>query len=312
MLRRLSCLAVLFVVGAVCIAVELDESAKEPPPIKLPSRAPAPEMKVLHNLVGVWKTSSINKVSAWNPEESRSAGTAVAKLILGGHVVLCKNAAHKAEPYGMTIFTYDPARGRYRSLVYDALGNAVESTGQWDSDTQTLSFIPIGRPGENRVTFRFLDNKTTEYTIQGKDVTGRTLIDVEGTWVRQSAEEKMSEPIEVVGEDVRQSKFAALNMSGTTFKGVDLSDAVFENINLRGARFSAIDFGGARFSCMNTGEDRPREPVVFENVELHDCTFNAGSFRGVKIIGAELEGMTIDGMPVEAMIKAYKKQQIAP
>ena len=233
MLRRLFYFAVLFVVGAVCHAVELDESSKEPLPIKLPSRPPAPEMKVLHNLVGVWTTSSINKVSEWNPQESRSAGTAVANLILGGHFVLCKNAANKAEPYGMTIFTYDPAQGRYRSWVYDALGNAVESSGQWDSDAHTLSFIPIGRPGENRVTFRFLDNQTTEYTIQGKDVTGKTLIDVEGTWVRQSAEEKMSKPIEVVGEDVRQSKFAELNMSGTTFKGVDLSDAVFENINLR-------------------------------------------------------------------------------
>ena len=184
------CLVVMFVSGAVCIADELDKSQQETPPMKLPARPPAPEMKVLEKLVGAWTTHSINKMSEWNPEESRNTGTAVAKLILGGQFLLCKNAADQAEPYGMTIFSYDPGKERYCSWIYDALGNTVEAAGQWDSDTQTLSFIPIGRPGENRVTFRFLDNQTTEYTIQGKDVTGKTLIDVEGTWVRQSAEEK--------------------------------------------------------------------------------------------------------------------------
>lgn len=119
----------------------------------------------------------------------------------------------------------------------------------------------------------------------------------------------MSVPITVKRKDIRQSEFAELNMSGTTFKGVDLSDAVFEDINLRGAKLSAIDFGGACFSCMNTGEDRERQPVSFVNIELHDCTFKGGSFRGVNIIGAELERMTIDGIPVAEMIEAYQKAQ---
>ena len=87
---------------------------------------------------------------------------------------------------------------------------------------------------------------------------------------------------------------------------------MFHNINLRGAQLSAIDFGGATFSCMNTGEDRPRQPVVFKNIEFHDCEFVDCSFAGARITGADLTGMTIDGISVSEMLDAYKTSRSAP
>jgi uncharacterized protein YjbI with pentapeptide repeats len=116
----------------------------------------------------------------------------------------------------------------------------------------------------------------------------------------------MSERYEVEHKDLSNSQFRHVKMSGAVFEGVDLSGAKFFNINLRGANIGAVDFGGASFSCMNTGEDKPRRPVVFNSIELDDCTIQNSFFRNTRIVNCDLTGMTIDGVLVTDMVKAYK------
>ena len=117
----------------------------------------------------------------------------------------------------------------------------------------------------------------------------------------------MSEKFAIENKDITGSEFRHLNMSGAVFEDVDLSEAKFFNINLRGAQIGAVDFGGSSFSCMNTGEDRPRRPVIFNSIELDDCTIQNSFFRNTKIVNCELTGMTIDGVPITDMVEAYKK-----
>ena len=88
----------------------------------------------------------------------------------------------------------------------------------------------------------------------------------------------MSEKLKVENKDITGSQFRHVNMSGTVFEDIDLSGAKFFNINLRGADIGAVDFGGASFSCMNTGEDRTRRPVVFNSIELDDCSIQNSFF----------------------------------
>ena len=116
----------------------------------------------------------------------------------------------------------------------------------------------------------------------------------------------MSDKQRYENRDIAGSEFRHVNMSGTCFEDVDLSRARFFNINLRGADIGAVDFGGASFSCMNTGEDRPRLPAVYKNIELDDCTIQDCCFKNVKIINCDLTGMTIDGVLVSEMIKALR------
>jgi uncharacterized protein YjbI with pentapeptide repeats len=115
------------------------------------------------------------------------------------------------------------------------------------------------------------------------------------------------EELKMQHKDISESEFRSVNMSGTVFDAVNLSGARFHNVNLRGAEFGAVDFGGATFSCMNTGEDRPREPARFENMEPDDCTFSGCAFRNVKIVSCDLAGMTIDGVLVTDMINAHRQ-----
>jgi len=107
--------------------------------------------------------------------------------------------------------------------------------------------------------------------------------------------------------DIDGSEFRRANMSGAVFEDVNLSGAKFFNINLRGAQIGAVDFGGASFSCMNAGEYRPRQPVVFNSIELDDCTIQNSFFRNTKIVNCDLTGMTIDGVPVADMVEAHQK-----
>ena len=117
----------------------------------------------------------------------------------------------------------------------------------------------------------------------------------------------MSEKHEVENKDITGSQFRHVNMSGAVFDDVNLSGARFFDVNLRNAEIGAVDFGGASFSCMNTGECYPKQPAVFKNLELDDCTFEKCYFRNTKIVNCDLTGMTIDGVLVTDMVKAHEK-----
>lgn len=116
----------------------------------------------------------------------------------------------------------------------------------------------------------------------------------------------MIEKQTIENADTTGSIFRHVNMPGSTFEDVNLSGARFFNASLRGASLGAIDFGGAFFSCMNTGEDRPKSPVQFKNIALDDCTFQECCFHGVKLVNCDVRGMTIQGMALADLIKAYR------
>ena len=116
----------------------------------------------------------------------------------------------------------------------------------------------------------------------------------------------MPENYTVKNKDIPDSKFLHTNMSGSVFEDIDLSGAKFFNINLRDAKIGAIDFGGSSFSCMNTGEGHPRKPAVFNSIELDECIIQNSFLRNTRIVNCDLTGMTIDGIRVTDMVKAYE------
>jgi len=76
--------------------------------------------------------------------------------------------------------------------------------------------------------------------------------------------------MEVTGKSIPASKFDDVNLEGT----------VFNNVNLRTSTFSDINFERAKIFNVN-----------MKDVELSDCN---------------LTGMTIDGIAVEDLFKAYE------
>jgi len=126
-------------------------------------------------------------------------------------------------------------------------------------------------------------------------------------------------------QDIKSGKHFATNadLSGSAFRSVNLSDAVFDDINLGQARFHDVNFGGARISAANfggavlrhlgppndaTGRQPRQKPVTIEEAMLCDSTFRKVDLSNVRIIDCNIEGMTIDDIPVAEMRRAYDKR----
>lgn len=124
----------------------------------------------------------------------------------------------------------------------------------------------------------------------------------------------------VENANIAESVFRAVNMAGTVFDDVNLADATFSNINMAGAKLhninlsnvsiSAANLRGAHFKHLGPpDEDGQRQKgVFFEEATLCDSLFDRTDLSNVKITDCEMEGMTIDGLPVARLISNYKKQ----
>lgn len=112
--------------------------------------------------------------------------------------------------------------------------------------------------------------------------------------------------------DISGSKFHDVNLAWADFNNVNMSKAKFHNINFSDVTFTAAQIGGTLFKHIGPppdksgGQERQR-PVTFEEAMLCDSTFQKVDMSNVKIIDCNIEGMTIDGIGVTDMIKAYRK-----
>jgi len=116
--------------------------------------------------------------------------------------------------------------------------------------------------------------------------------------------------------DVNLSKttFHDANMSGADFDDVNLSSARFHNINLSDIRVSAVQIGGATFKHVgpppdSDGKQQRQRPVVFEEAMLCDSTFRKVDMSNVKIVDCNIQGMTIDGVPVADLLAEHRKKR---
>jgi uncharacterized protein YjbI with pentapeptide repeats len=106
--------------------------------------------------------------------------------------------------------------------------------------------------------------------------------------------------------------FRDADLSGSAFENVNLSKTRLHDVNLSDLSVTAANLGGAHFKHLGpapdaTGKQERQRAVTFEEAQLCDSTFRKVDLSNVKIVDCNLQGMTIDGVPVTAMIAAYKK-----
>lgn len=132
------------------------------------------------------------------------------------------------------------------------------------------------------------------------------------------------------------STFTSVNLSGAAFTDVNLGSTAFENVNLGKSTLNNINLGGiqacgvnlsdASFSATNldgtsfkdigprSGPDeraRNRNGVRFEDATLNDSLFERCDMANVRMVGCEMEGMTIDGVPIVDLLAAYRRERTA-
>lgn len=85
----------------------------------------------------------------------------------------------------------------------------------------------------------------------------------------------------------------------------DLSGSRFNDSNLSGAWFNQINFSGAKFNDSNmTGWQ-------VNDVNLSGSQFQNINLSGVTFSNCRIPGVMLDGVPLEEIVEAYRKAQIA-
>ena len=103
-----------------------------------------------------------------------------------------------------------------------------------------------------------------------------------------------------------EATFTNMNMSGISFRDIDLSDLKIEDAQMGGAVFRNI--GLPPEDHFAAGRREEHMPILFENCDLHGSTITDCNLKGVKIEKSEVEGMTIDGISVEELLKVYEEK----
>ncbi len=107
--------------------------------------------------------------------------------------------------------------------------------------------------------------------------------------------------------------YAHARHPNSRFTDVDLNDSIFDDVALQRVRFKNVALSGAQFNDVNFRDvairDANLERAQFENVALIGAQFSNVNLRDAAIRDANLEGMTINGVLVAELFRAYENNR---
>ena len=167
-------LTILLAAGLMCFAAFGDDkpatkkkgaaAAAGMPPMP----APAPEMKELRDMVGVWTTAEKFEPSPWMPAGGTASGVNTARLGPGGFSVIIDQRSKSAMgPFtGHGVLTWDPNDKVYRFVWVDSMSpGAVFETGRKDGDRLVLTGEATMMGKKMAVKDVIGDRTPTSYTL---------------------------------------------------------------------------------------------------------------------------------------------------
>ena len=173
------------------VLLDMDAKAKRTP-LATPSdaqsqrgKAPPPEMKLLQQMVGTWQESNVSRVAERTPVETRTKTTLKVTPILGGRFIRCEVFDEDGKAIAMMIRTFDAEQQAYRQWMFHPGSCGVESRGQWDDATNTLTLTDEGQRITSTATLRFADKDTIQWSHISRDRQGKVYLNIEGKSVRQ-------------------------------------------------------------------------------------------------------------------------------
>lgn len=150
--------------------------------------------------------------------------------------------------------------------------------------------------------------------VKEKRLTDNIVVDEKGGHVLQ----------DLRGEKIRMASFQSADLHGIDMRSsrlrhVNFVGAELEHIYFAGVHVDEIQMGGTIFEHIRRPEatqsrldEEPGtdgwvnvEPVVFRNSDLSTARFEGCNLSEVRISNCRLDGMTIDGIPVTALLDNY-------
>jgi uncharacterized protein YjbI with pentapeptide repeats len=121
----------------------------------------------------------------------------------------------------------------------------------------------------------------------------------------------MPNQVTLAHDDISNSRFDDVNMSGAHFENVNLSGSRFHDINFSNVTFTAAQIGGTTFKHIGPpdGSHAKQRPVTFEEGILCDSVFRKVDLTNVQLIDCNIEGMTIDGILISDLLDGYRRKK---
>ena len=146
------------------------------------------ELKVLDRMIGEWNLVHIQKPAAWTPDGGRTTSKIERQWILDCRFVM-ETAIVSDGRENMSLFGFDPQNKGYRSWWFSSDGNRNTSTGSWNEQAQTMSFVTDLDDGiKIRSSGRFADPNHEVWEFKATDAAGKVYLDMEITATRRGAE----------------------------------------------------------------------------------------------------------------------------
>lgn len=103
-----------------------------------------------------------------------------------------------------------------------------------------------------------------------------------------------------LGGHTKPIRFAENDFKGSSIDRCDLANVELTNCNLSGLRIK-----GSTLKDSWLLQPENYEPVQIEDVDFHNSVITRSNLSGVRIEECLIDGLTINGVPVEQMIAAY-------
>src|SRR5215207_5273144 len=158
-------------------AVSADEPAK-----------PAPELRILDDMIGTWDEVLSNKPTEWLPKAERSQSVTKKTWALGGTFIRMEGVWKPAKTEFLSLVSYDPATKGYRTWYFDSAGGQPRGSvrGTWDDATRTMTWTGTDEAGNKTVgKSRIIDRDNHDWTFVTTDPQGKVVLDLAGKNTRR-------------------------------------------------------------------------------------------------------------------------------
>lgn len=136
------------------------------------------EIKKLQPFIGEWDAEFINAPSVVSPQGRTSKATSTGKWVLDGRFLLGTTEFENFR--SIWLMGYDSFKNQYRMVRFTNAGQADETVGQWDNESNSFVMKPVSeRPGITRTAkYRIIGNDAIESHILAKDQDGKVQMDL--------------------------------------------------------------------------------------------------------------------------------------
>lgn len=134
-------------------------------------------------------------------------------------------------------------------------------------------------------------------------------------------------------QDLRNEKINMACLKGAVIESSDLREAMFTHVNLVNSKWEHIYFSNVHVNMIQLGgtifeniirpeaktselEEEPGtagwvnvEPVQFKNSDLSNAIFDSCNLTNVEIKDCQIEGLSIDGIPIDELLKVYHENK---